>query len=96
MTRLIVATLAAFTAAALGTTLSSANAAGAGGCAPWVCGSNGRDINGISRNGRDLQGVQLNGLRRNGVQVNGNMSEETAGHVVKTVILPTGEVVDLR
>jgi hypothetical protein len=48
MTRLILAALAAGIAIALGAAVSSANAVGLGGCAPWVCGSNGTQLTGIS------------------------------------------------
>jgi hypothetical protein len=83
--------LAAFTAATLGAAVSSANAAG---CAPWVCGENGRDINGISRNGRDLQGTQLNGLGRNGIERGETRLADRIA--VRAVILSSGETIDLR
>ncbi|MGH6923424.1 MAG: hypothetical protein ACRED5_06765 [Propylenella sp.] len=47
MAKLIVATLTAGIAIALGAAFSSANAAGAG-CAPWVCGENGTQVTGIA------------------------------------------------
>ncbi|MGH6923422.1 MAG: hypothetical protein ACRED5_06755 [Propylenella sp.] len=83
--------LVAFTAATLGAAVSSANAVG-GLCPPWMC--NGRDINGISHNGRDLQGAQLNGLGRNGVERGETRLADRIA--VRAVILPSGEILDLR
>jgi hypothetical protein len=85
--------LAAFAAIALSAVAAShANAVAQ--CPPWTCSSNGRDINGISRNGRDLQGVQLNGLGRYGVHRGGTRFADWIA--VRAVILPSGEILDLR
>jgi hypothetical protein len=64
----------------------------AGGCPVWMCGSNGTEINGLSRNGWRTNGWRTNGIGTNGLQQPA-ASEST---VVNAVILPSGEIVDLR
>ena len=64
-----------------------------GGCPVWMCGSNGTEINGLSRNGLGKNGMRFNGWRTNGLQQPAAASEST---VVNAVILPSGEIVDLR
>ena len=101
-------TLAAFTAIALSAAVSSANAA-RGGCDDWGCGMNGTEMTGIAgqssddsdqyqaRDGCDEWGCGLNGSSYQGVLLNGVTLKQQAGSgVVNAVILPTGEVVDLR
>jgi hypothetical protein len=64
----------------------------AGECPVWMCGSNGTEINGLSRNGWRTNGWRTNGIGTNGLQQPA-ASEST---VVNAVILPSGEIVDLR
>jgi hypothetical protein len=83
MTRSLLIATALFALAA------TSNAHAAGGCPKWMCGDNGLSLNGLSLNGRDLQGRYLNGI-----QVIGAAPSEKLA--VGTVILPTGETVDLH
>jgi hypothetical protein len=74
----------------------------AGGCPVWMCGSNGMEINGLSRNGLGKNGMRFNGWRTNGWRTNGigtnGLQQPAASEstVVNAVILPSGEIVDLR
>ena len=69
-----------------------------GGCPVWMCGSNGTEINGLSRNGLGKNGMRFNGWRTNGIGTNGLQQPAAASEltVVNAVILPSGEIVDLR
>lgn len=64
----------------------------------WMCGSNGTEINGLSRNGLGKNGMRFNGWRTNGIGTNGLQQPAAASEstVVNAVILPSGEIVDLR
>jgi hypothetical protein len=100
-------TLAAFTAIALSAAVSSANAAGGGGCDEWGCGMNGTKLTGVAgqssddsdryqaRGGCDDWVCGSNGSSYQGVLLNG-VTLEQRKHVVNAVILPSGEFVDLR
>ena len=70
----------------------------AGGCPVWMCGSNGTEINGLSRNGLGKNGMRFNGWRTNGIGTYGLQQPAAASEstVVNAVILPSGEIVDLR
>jgi hypothetical protein len=69
----------------------------AGGCPVWMCGSNGMEINGLSRNGLGKNGMHFNGWRTNGIGTNGlQQPAASESTVVNAVILPSGEIVDLR
>jgi hypothetical protein len=59
----------------------------AGGCPVWMCGSNGLGNNGMRFNGWRTNGIGTNGLQQPAA------CEST---VVNAVILPSGEIVDLR
>ena len=68
-----------------------------GGCPVWMCGSNGTEINGLSRNGLGKIGMRFNGWRTNGIGTNGlQQPAASESTVVNAVILPSGEIVDLR
>lgn len=56
-------------------------------CPAWMCGtSNGQYLNGVQMNGQNLNGVQIRGAQ-----------EATGTHpVVDSIVLPSGEVIELR
>ena len=97
--QLALATFAATAFAAA--TLSTANATGAG-CPTWACGENGTQLTGIAgqtsddserfegRGGCDEFGCGMNGTRVDGRLV------EADQPAVNAIILPTGEILDLR
>lgn len=77
------------------------------GCGAWMCGDNGSSLNGVWENGVQPNGIQGNGASWNGQNLNGTSVQgtavsglrpfnETARVTVTTIVLPSGESVELR
>ena len=58
---------------------------------------NGQNLNGQSLNGQQLNGQNINGTTMQGVAVSGlRQPTDAARATVTTVVLPSGETIDLR
>lgn len=76
-------------------------------CETRMCAVNGSSLNGVSLQGVQINGVQINGVGSNGQNLNGTSAQgvtasglrqptRAAEAIVTTVVLPSGETIDLR